>query len=153
MYWMNFWPSTVYEHQNILEKTLIEVGSSHLHASFGTLCVEIGELFQSLTGWLSTRKEEYFTFIYWETKILYFRLLGNQSTVLSSTMKSNHCNFVYWDIRVLYFCLLGNQSTVFLSTRKSNHCNFVYYSKNIQSRQIRTLGQPKDKTKLRSNIP
>ena len=29
----------------IFEKTLIEVGSPHLYASFGTFCVQIGQLF------------------------------------------------------------------------------------------------------------
>ena len=33
--------------QNIFEKTLIEVGSSHLYASFGTFCVQIGQLFEA----------------------------------------------------------------------------------------------------------
>ena len=45
MYWTNFWQSTVHVVQNIIEKTLIEVGSSHTYASFGTFCVQIGQLF------------------------------------------------------------------------------------------------------------
>ena len=36
MYWMNFWQPFVHVQQNIFEKTLVEVGSSHLYASFGT---------------------------------------------------------------------------------------------------------------------
>ena len=36
MYWTNFWQPTVHVEQNILEKNLIVVGSSHLYASFGT---------------------------------------------------------------------------------------------------------------------
>ena len=31
--------------QDIFEKTLTEVGSSDLYASFGTKCVQIGQLF------------------------------------------------------------------------------------------------------------
>ena len=33
--------------QNIFEKTLMEDGSSHLYASFGTFCVQIGQLFEA----------------------------------------------------------------------------------------------------------
>ena len=47
MDWTNFWQPTVNKQQNIFEKTLIKVGSSHLYASFGTICVEIGKLFES----------------------------------------------------------------------------------------------------------
>ena len=45
MYWTNFWQPTVNVQQNIFEKTLIKVGSSHLYASFDTFCVQIGQLF------------------------------------------------------------------------------------------------------------
>ena len=37
----------MYVQQNIFEKTLKEYGSSHLYASFGTFCVQIGQLFES----------------------------------------------------------------------------------------------------------
>ena len=47
MYWTNFWQPTVHVQQNICEKTLIEVGRAHLYASFGTFCVQIGQLFES----------------------------------------------------------------------------------------------------------
>ena len=33
--------------QNIFEKTRIEVGSSHIYASFGIFCVQIGQLFEA----------------------------------------------------------------------------------------------------------
>ena len=33
--------------QNIFEKSLIEVGSSHLYTFFGTFCVHIGQLFET----------------------------------------------------------------------------------------------------------
>ena len=42
--WTNFWQPTVYVQQNIFEKTLIKIGSSHLYASFGEFCVQIGRL-------------------------------------------------------------------------------------------------------------
>ena len=32
--------------QNIFKKILLEIGSSHLYASFGTFCVQIGQLFE-----------------------------------------------------------------------------------------------------------
>ena len=44
MYWTNFWQPTVHVQQNIFKKTLIEVGSPHLYASFGTFCPQIGQL-------------------------------------------------------------------------------------------------------------
>ena len=39
--------STVHVEQNIFEKVLIEVGSSHIYASFGTFCFQIGQLFEA----------------------------------------------------------------------------------------------------------
>ena len=51
MYWTNFWQPTVHIQQNIFEKTLIEVGSSHLYPSFGTFCVQIGQLFEAQRVW------------------------------------------------------------------------------------------------------
>ena len=50
MYWTIFWPSTVQEQQNIFEKAPIEVGSSHLYASFGTFYVQIGQFWE--TQWV-----------------------------------------------------------------------------------------------------
>ena len=46
MYWTNFWQPTVHGQQNIFEKTLIEVGSSHLYASFDTFCVQIHQFLE-----------------------------------------------------------------------------------------------------------
>ena len=43
----NFWQPTVHEQQNIFEKILIKVGSSHIYTSFGTFCVQIGQLFEA----------------------------------------------------------------------------------------------------------
>jgi len=34
-------------YNNFFYKTLIEVGSPHLYASFGTFCVQIGQLFEA----------------------------------------------------------------------------------------------------------
>ena len=42
-YVLNFWQPTVHVH-----KTFINVGSSHLHASFGTFCVQNGQLFAEI---------------------------------------------------------------------------------------------------------
>ena len=47
MYWTNFWQPLVQVQQNIFEKTVIEVYSSHLYASFGTFYVQIGQLFEA----------------------------------------------------------------------------------------------------------
>ena len=57
MYWTNFWKPTVHVQQNIFEKTLLEVGSSHLYASFGTFCVQIDQLFE--TQWDFKLSEEF----------------------------------------------------------------------------------------------
>ena len=48
MYWINFWLPTVHAPQNIFSKTLIEIGTSHIYASFCTFCVQIGQLFGAL---------------------------------------------------------------------------------------------------------
>ena len=47
MYWMIFWLLTIHKQQNILGKTITEVDSSHIHASFGTFCGQIGQSFES----------------------------------------------------------------------------------------------------------
>ena len=44
-YWTNFRQPTAHLQQDIFGKILIEVGSLHLYASFGTFCVQIGQLF------------------------------------------------------------------------------------------------------------
>ena len=45
MYWTKL--PTVHLQQNFFEKTPLEVGSSHIYASFGTFCVQIGQLFEA----------------------------------------------------------------------------------------------------------
>ena len=47
MYWKNFWQPTDQVQQNIFEKTFTEIGSSHLYASFGTFCVQIGNFLEA----------------------------------------------------------------------------------------------------------
>ena len=47
MYWTNFWQPTIHAPQYIWKKTLTENGSSHSYASFGTFCVQIGQLFEA----------------------------------------------------------------------------------------------------------
>ena len=47
MYWMNFCQPTNRVKQNIFEQTLIKDVSLSLYASFGTFCVQIGQLFES----------------------------------------------------------------------------------------------------------
>ena len=46
----NFWRPTIHVQQNIFGKTLIEGGSSHLYASFGTFCVQFGQFLE--TQWV-----------------------------------------------------------------------------------------------------
>ena len=38
---------TVLVQQNVFEKTLVEVSSPHLYASFGTFCAQISQLFEA----------------------------------------------------------------------------------------------------------
>ena len=47
MYWTDFRQPTVHFQQIIFEITFIEVGSSHLYASFGTFWVQIGQLVEA----------------------------------------------------------------------------------------------------------
>ena len=47
MYWMNFCQPIIRLQQNIFEQSLIEVGSLHIYACFGTFCVQIGQIFES----------------------------------------------------------------------------------------------------------
>ena len=42
MYWTNFWQMTFH-----MQQFHMQVRSSHLYASFGTLCVQIGQLFEA----------------------------------------------------------------------------------------------------------
>ena len=44
MYWTSFWQPTVHVQKTFLKKTLIEVCSPHLYASFETFCIQIGQL-------------------------------------------------------------------------------------------------------------
>ena len=47
MYWTDFWQPTAHVQQNIFVKTLIEVCSPHLYASFGTFYAIIGQLLEA----------------------------------------------------------------------------------------------------------
>ena len=47
MYWTNFCQPTNRVKQNIFEQTLIKDVSLSLYASFGTFCIQIGQLFES----------------------------------------------------------------------------------------------------------
>ena len=47
MYWTDFRQPTVHFQQIIFEITFIEVGSSHLYASFGTFWVQIDQSFEA----------------------------------------------------------------------------------------------------------
>ena len=57
MYWTNFRQRTTHVQPNIFGKTLIEVCSLHLYASFGTFCVQIGQLFAP--QWVFKHSEEF----------------------------------------------------------------------------------------------
>ena len=56
MYWTNVCQAAVRLQQNIFEKHLIEVGSLHLHSSFGSFCVQIGQLLEA--QWVFEHSEE-----------------------------------------------------------------------------------------------
>ena len=57
MYWTNFRQPTANVQQNIFGKILIEVCCLHLYASFGTFCIQIGQLFA--TQWFFKHSEEF----------------------------------------------------------------------------------------------
>ena len=74
MYWTNFWQPTVHVHQNIFEKTLIEVGSSRLYASFGSFCVQIGQLFEAHSAqWDFKLSEEFEIDVIFHRKQWFYR--------------------------------------------------------------------------------
>ena len=56
MHGTNFWQANVHVEQNIFQKNLIEICSPHLYASFGTFCVQIGQLFAA--KWVFKHSEE-----------------------------------------------------------------------------------------------
>ena len=57
MYWTNFRRPTPHVQQSIFGKSPIEVRSLHLYASFGTFCVQIGQLFAP--QWVFEQSEEF----------------------------------------------------------------------------------------------
>ena len=57
MSWNNFRQPTAYVQQNIFGNNLIEVCSLHIYASFGTFCVQIGQLFTP--QWVFKHSEEF----------------------------------------------------------------------------------------------
>ena len=57
MYWTNIQQPTVHVQQNIFGKTLIEVCSPYLYASYGTFCVQIGQLVAE--QWVFEHLEEF----------------------------------------------------------------------------------------------
>ena len=59
MYWTNFCQPTIRVQQNIFVKNLSEFGILHLYASFGTFCVEIGQLFEA--QWVFEHSQEFET--------------------------------------------------------------------------------------------
>ena len=57
MYWANFWQPTIHVQQNIFEKNLIEVSIPYIYASFGTFCVQIGQLLAA--QWVFKHSKEF----------------------------------------------------------------------------------------------
>ena len=73
MYWTNFWRPTINVQQDIFEKTLIAVGSSHLYASFGTFCVQIDKLCEA--QWVFEKCLKTVKSLFFEGKWSQFRIL------------------------------------------------------------------------------
>ena len=71
----------------IFEKTLIEVGSSHLYASFGTFCVQIGQLVE--VQWGFKLSEEF------EIDIIFLR---KQRFYRFPHFSKTHCTSTNWPI-------------------------------------------------------
>ena len=75
MYWPNVWQPTVHAQQNIFEKTLMEAGSSHFYASFGTFCVQIGQFF--VPQWVFKHSEEFRNRRHFPSKTTIYRCSSN----------------------------------------------------------------------------
>ena len=73
MYWTNIRQPTVHVQQNIFGKTLIEVCSPHLYASYGTFCVQIGQLVTA--QWVFEHLEEFRNWRHFPSKTAVCRFL------------------------------------------------------------------------------
>ena len=89
MYWTNFLQPTAHVQQNIFGKTLIEVRSPHLYASFGTFYAKIGPLFEAQWVFKECLKIE--------GKCRRFR---NSSECLKTHCGANNCNWPIWTQKV-----------------------------------------------------
>ena len=47
MKWTNIWQPAVHVQQNVFWRIIVKDCNAHLHASFGTFCVQIGRLFEA----------------------------------------------------------------------------------------------------------
>ena len=56
MYWTNFRQPIAHVQPNIFGQNLLEVCSLHFYASFGTFCVQIGQLLE--TQWVFEHSQE-----------------------------------------------------------------------------------------------
>ena len=64
--------------QSIFEKTLIEVGSSHLYASFGIFCVQIGQLFEAQWDLKFSEKFEIYVILLQKQRFYLFQTFFKQ---------------------------------------------------------------------------
>ena len=73
MYWTNFWQPNVHIQQKFFEKNLIEAYSSHLYASFGIFCAQIGQLFEA--QWVFETRLEIHKWLVWKENVVDFGIL------------------------------------------------------------------------------
>ena len=84
MYWTNYWQPTVDVQQFFFEKNLTEVGSSHLCASFGTFCVQIGQLFEAQWAFKLSEEFEIDVIFLWKQRFYRFQTFFKDSPGLEN---------------------------------------------------------------------
>ena len=127
MYWTNFLPLSVHVQQNIFEITHIEVGSSNLYASFVTLWVQIGQLFEAQWDFKLSKEFE-IDVIFLQKRVFYrFKFLFKDSLCLEK--------FINLDAKEAYRHELSTSIKVFFS-KISCRTWTVTYQKSVQYSKV-----------------
>ena len=138
MYWANFWPATVHVQQNIFGKILIEVGNSHLYASFDIFYVQIGQCFESkwvFEKFLKTvkslflRENEVDFEFFWKFKIsMWLEWLTNLNVKgAKRSVKMWAINFYMSFFKNTLLCINGRRSkngSVYTESRKKRNLSY-----------------------------
>ena len=90
MYWTHFWQQTVHVQQNIFEKVV----SSHIYASFGRFCVQIGQLLEAQWN---------FKLFLWKQRFYRFQTFFKESKGAKRSVKMWATNF-YQSFSKIFCC-------------------------------------------------